>query len=362
MRIADILDIKASRRTGKAEIPAEEVALREVGDVVTGDRLAPEVGEGEPDHGLRLARRWAPEVERYYDLFLKRAEDLRERVQAKRNISPSPILSDLYRLINDDLIEEFYSYAMMAHQDKDDLVTHGIDVLGTCLVVGVGLKLDIKMLLKLGLAAVLENVGMYRVPERILHKREKLSEEEISSIQDHPRESYEILVGLGEKYRWLADTALGVHERMDGSGYPNGLSGEKISPLSFIIGLADMYTAMIRERPHRKRFRKSEAIKYIVGETKGLFPLGIRKVFLDRVSLFPVGTYVRLNSGTVGCVIATNRKHAIRPTIQVIHNAAGQVVEEEEILNLGDNPLLYIAEEVDQDGFPKMRFQKRTVA
>ncbi|MBW1998059.1 MAG: hypothetical protein JRJ29_08875 [Deltaproteobacteria bacterium] len=346
MRIADILDVKV--RTGKAvrESSTVEVNLRECSGLV--ERGLSDYGKDKETlrHRLETPRRWGPEVKKHYDLFYERAEDIRERIKGNKSISPSPILSDLYSIINKGLIEDLYAYCMFAHEDRDDLLTHEIDVMCTSLMVGVGLKFDIKALLKVGLAGYLENVGMYRIPKGILEKREKLTKEDISAIQAHPKEGYEILRALGNKYHWLAESALCVHERMDGSGYPYGRSGKEVPLLSYLIGLVDMYTAMIRERPYRRRIRKTDAVKYIVGGTKTLFPSSIRRAFLDRISLFPVGTYVKLNNGTIGCVILTNGNQAIRPTIQVLHNGAGRQPEGEETLNLAENPLLYLTEEV----------------
>ncbi|MBW2063649.1 MAG: hypothetical protein JRJ03_01830 [Deltaproteobacteria bacterium] len=350
MRIADILGVKVGTGRALREASPVEVNLRQCSGLVEGGLRDYGKDEDTLCLGPGTPRRWGPEVERYYDLFYQRGEEIRERVRGNRSISPSPILSDLYSIINNGLTEELYGYCMFAHQDRDDLLTHGIDVMCTSLMVGLGLKFDIKALLKAGLAGYLENVGMYRIPKGILEKREKLTKEDISAIQAHPMEGYEILRALGDKYHWLAEAALCVHERMDGSGYPKGRSGEEVPTLSYLIGLVDMYTAMIRERPYRRRIPKTEAIKYIVGETKTLFPSRVRKAFLERISLFPVGTCVKLNNGTVGCVVLTNRNQAVRPTIQVLRNGAGRPSEGEEILNLAENPLLYIAEEVGGSG------------
>jgi len=84
--------------------------------------------------------------------------------------------------------------------------------------------------------------------------------------------SSRILARMGEEYRWVVDVALQVHERADGSGYPRGLEGPQIDEFASIIGLADIYMALIRKRPNRDKLLEVEAIKFILKEAKGWFP------------------------------------------------------------------------------------------
>lgn len=285
---------------------------------------------------------WSPEVVGYYESFVQRALEVRERVRADQGISPSPVLSDLHHILNNNLAEQLYEYAMFVRGDSDEIVVHGVEVTFTSLVVGGGMDYDIKMLLKLGLAAFLENVGMYKIPESILNKRGKLDNEEMAVIREHPKSSYEILAEMGERYKWLAEVALQVHERSDGSGYPYGLAGEKIYELAAIIGLVDVYLAMTRSRPYRDKMVQTDAIKFIVEEAKGLFPSKIRKVFLNQISLFPVNTYVRLNNKSIGRVLSTDRDQPLRPTIELLYDSGGNKMASREIIRLAENPLIYI--------------------
>ena len=294
------------------------------------------------DATLRETEQWRPDVVRYYGKFIERARDVRDRVRSDQGVSPSPILSDLHYVLNNDLAEQMYTYAMFARGDSEGMVVHTVDVAFTSLVVGKGMDYDIKMLLKLGLAAFLENVGMYKIPEGILSKAEKLSKEEIRVIREHPKVSYEILAQLGERYMWLAEVALQVHERWDGSGYPHGLTGEKIYELASIIGLVDAYVAMIRSRPYRDKMIPTNAIKFIVEEAKGLFPSKIRRVFLNQISLFPVNTYVRLNNRSIARVLSTNKNQPLRPTVELLYDSGGNKVLKREVIRLAENPLLYI--------------------
>jgi len=283
------------------------------------------------------------EIVTYYEKFVERAMDVRERVKTDKGISPSPILTDLHYIIEQDLINKLYEYAMSAHEDYEEMIIHTMDVTFTSLKIGKGMDYNIKMLLRLGLAAFLENVGMYKIPESILKSRGKLGQEEVKLIRKHPEFSREILGQMGEKYKWLADVAYQIHERYDGLGYPLGLKGDEISELASIIGLIDTYSAMIKNRPYRDKFVQTDSIKSIVGVNKGQFPSKIVKVFLNQISLYPINSYIRLNNRSIGRVISTDKKQPLRPTIELLYDGSGNRLEKPQIIRLSENPLLYIA-------------------
>lgn len=347
--------IKKANKTEPSDKPPEPGAENEelmmsesqIARVLSDTQILKVRGEGAgfaPSH----TEEWSLDVVSYYEQFIERAIDVRDRVMNDRGISPSPILSDLHYILNNDLVDKLYEYAMFARGDYEEMVVHAVEVTFTSLIVGRGMEYDIKMLLKLGLGAFLENVGMYKIPEGVLKKRGRLDDEETGMIRGHPRGSYEILAQLGERYIWLAEVALQVHERSDGSGYPQGLGGEQIYELALIIGLVDMYVAMIRNRPYRERFIQTDAIKFIVEEGKGLFPSKIRRVFLNQISLFPVNTLVRLNNKSIGRVLSTDRDQPLRPTIELLYDNAGDKMGEGEVIRLSENPLLYIVESIHE--------------
>ena len=292
------------------------------------------------------------EVATYYNKFIERARDIKERVKNDQGISPSPILSDLHYIINKDLIDQLYDYAMSAPEDHEDILIHTIDLTFTSLKVGKGMNYDIKMLLRLGLAAFLKNVGMYKIPEDILKTKGRLGEEDIKLIRRHPIFSHEILGRLGERYKWLANVALQVHERADGSGYPSGLKGDEILETASIIGLVDTYVAMIKNRPYRDKFIQTDAIKSILEDSKKLFPPGIVKIFLNQISLFPVNSYIKLNNGAIGRVTSTEKDQPLRPTIEILYDGSGNKLITPQIIRLSDNPLLYITGSAGADDLP----------
>jgi HD-GYP domain-containing protein (c-di-GMP phosphodiesterase class II) len=293
------------------------------------------------------ADRDSSDVAALYEKLTQSAKDVQEKVTGDQVIVPSPILADLHAVIDRNLIQPLFEHAMSNPGDWREICVHSVDETLASLMVGRGMGYDRKKLLELGLAAFLENVGMYRVPEGILEKSNKLELEDIERIRQHPETSARILSRLGERYEWLAEVALQVHERADGSGYPRGLKSAEISEFASIIGLVDTYVAMIRRRPYRDKILQPDAIRFILKEAKVQFSTKTLKAFLNSISLFPFNTYVKLNNKSIGRVISTDRNHPLRPTVQVLYDGLGNKPEQKEIVRLSDNPLLYIVETVD---------------
>ena len=301
---------------------------------------------------LSFKEEWNAEVATYYEKFVDKATDVRARVRNDQGIVASPILSELHDIHDKDLVEKLYEYSVLVPSDYEWFLVHNVHVMFLSLLVGQDMGYDIKMLLKLGLAALLENVGMYKIPEGVLEKKGTLDDREMALVREHPKSSYEILTHLGEKYQWLAEVAVQVHERTDGSGYPYGLKGGEIYDLSSTISIADMYLAMTSDRPYRDKIVQTEAVKYILKEAKEQFPSKIRKAFLHRISLFPVNTYVRLNNKSIGRVVATDKEEPLKPTIEVLYSGAGKKLEKPEIIKLSENPLIYVTESIHEKDLP----------
>jgi HD-GYP domain-containing protein (c-di-GMP phosphodiesterase class II) len=345
VRFSDIKEIRdktVARDTG----PPRNV---EAGQVRLSDPHFSELSKrDDPVLEEASAERNSSEVAVLYEKLMRSAKDIQEKVAGDESLSAGPILADLHAVIDRGLVLPLFEHAMSEPGDWRDVSIHCVEVTLACLMVGRGMGYDKKKLLELGLAAFLENVGMYGIPEGILQKPTKLEAEDIDRIREHPEAGAKILSRLGERYEWLAEVASQVHERADGSGYPRGLKGSEISETASIIGLVDTYVAMIRKRAYRDRILQPDAIRFILKEAKVQFPTKVLKAFLNSVSLFPFNTHVRLNNKSIGRVISTDRNHPLRPTVEVLYDGLGNKPERREIVRLSDNPLLYIVETIDE--------------
>lgn len=161
--------------------------------------------------------------------------------------------------------------ALAAAIDAKDHYTHGHTARVTNLSLEIAQKLmqknkkkfDNKFLENLHIAGLLHDIGKIGVPESILNKQGPLTPDERKKIEEHPLLGVTILQPIRE----LEESIAGVkyhHEKFDGSGYPEGLKGNKIPLIATIIAGADIYDAMITDRPYRKGLTKEAAIKEIM--------------------------------------------------------------------------------------------------
>lgn len=217
-------------------------------------------------------------------------------------------------------------------------------VANTCvisLVIGLSLNYDSHRLLDLGTAALLHDVGIIKYLD-LIYKKKILHEEEYAKIKKHPKASLEILKDAqGEIAQDIIDAIGQEHERLDGSGYPQGLKDTQISELAQIIGLADLYEAMVHQRPYRNKFSPLETVKLIL-DNKSAFDCRIIKILIEKVGIFPLGVMVRLNTKEIGSVIKENNHLPLRPVVNVIFDAAGNELKETRQIDLSASPMIFI--------------------
>jgi HD-GYP domain-containing protein (c-di-GMP phosphodiesterase class II) len=218
------------------------------------------------------------------------------------------------------------------------LLQHCVNVAVQGAKIAMGLGYSEDELKRLSLAALIHDVGMGEIPEQIWTKKGSLSTAEVAEMRKHPVYGYERLKSLDE----IAKVVLQEHERMDGSGYPHGLSGGDINEFSYIIGVADIYDSLLHTRPYRnKRYSSFEAIKEIVTREKQRFPTSVLKSLVAHF-LFPVGSKVELNSREKAEVIEENRANPMRPVVKITHDKDDRSFEKPRIVDLDRDQKFFI--------------------
>lgn len=229
-----------------------------------------------------------------------------------------------------------------ANGERYNLVHQALNVAIYVLKLGDVLGYSMAKLTELALAGMVHNIGLTRLPEALLSKSGPLSERDRALIQQHPIYSNEILRSLGPTWEWLAEVVLQHHEREDGTGYPNGLQGVQIHEYAKIIGLCDIYEAMAHARPYRDAFAPFDVVRQILQTERGHFPQAILRAFINGLSSYPVGSWVRLSTKEIGRVIAINKANPLRPAIEVWADASGAKLPQPRLLDLSKEILVYI--------------------
>jgi HD-GYP domain-containing protein (c-di-GMP phosphodiesterase class II) len=310
-----------------------------------------------PDAAVPLEQKDTEQIEQLYSTLVDYLGEVRKRVDNNERFDIRQAVDTVNHIINTpDLIEKFYQSTTLSsynHNNEDYLITHLINVMIYSLKIGTGLKYPVEELLELGLAALLYDIGFFRIPENITGKNSKLTETELNTVKKHTEIGKNILYQFHAEHPMLSRVAYEHHERTNGSGYPGGLKEDAICEYATITGLADTFDAMIHNRPHRKALAQYFSVKELIVSKNSLFSAKLIKVFLDEMGIFPVGSYVRLNNMETGRVISNSRIHPLKPTVKMILNSRGEKLPEETIIKLEGHPVLYVTAAVSKEDLSK---------
>jgi hypothetical protein len=181
-----------------------------------------------------------------------------------------------------------------------------------------------------------------------------LTQDERTLIEQHPELGYQAIRKAGSKYDWLAQVVSQAHERWNGQGYPNKLKGRQIGEFAQIIGVVDIFDALVSPRGYRRRFFPHEAVRELMVAERTAFPREIVKALVEQLSAYPLGTSVRLTTGEVGSVMCINTRYPLRPVVWIEGDAAyGQ---EGRQLDLSLTPLVSIIETLEPPDVARVSF------
>jgi HD-GYP domain-containing protein (c-di-GMP phosphodiesterase class II) len=235
-------------------------------------------------------------------------------------------------------------FVMALHRDdrKRYPVQHGVNVAVYAVKLAQDMGLDGERQVTLGMCGLLHDIGIARLPEALVHREGALSDPDREVLRQRPAAAFDILQALSPDTAALAECAAQVCERLDGSGYPRGLRGDDIHESAKIIGLLDLYEALVHSRPYRPRLSFFEAMKYIFKSCKTGFERRHIKALLRLFTVFPVHSYVQLNSESIGRVLETTPDQPMRPKLQILLDAQRRRSLTERIVVLAEEPLLNI--------------------
>ncbi len=193
-------------------------------------------------------------------------------------------------------------------------------------------------LLLMGLAGLLLNVGKTRLPDTLLQKNWALTAGEHARVKAHVMHSVELIRAAPGLPKALEDIVIQHHERVDGSGYPQGLRGRQISVDGAIAGLVDTYSALTSVRPYAEQMSPSAALNMLYKLRGTLFDEMLVEKFIQCIGIYPVGSTVELNTGEIGIVIARNLARRLQPRVMVVLDGGGNPIRPQVILDLDKEP------------------------
>ncbi len=221
--------------------------------------------------------------------------------------------------ISIDTNRDALMYLMRIRKKDEYTMMHSINVGVLLLTMATLLRLKRESRLHLALGGLLHDVGKVKVPAQILKKPEKLSPEEFVEMQRHALYAQGIFATSREVPPEALQMALQHHERIDGSGYPFGLKGDAISIAAQMTAVADVYDALTADRCYRDGVSPIDGLRFIYGGCGTHFNRKFAHFFIKAIGVYPVGSFVRLESGLIGIVVGSN-PDLLRPVVRVFYN------------------------------------------
>lgn len=250
---------------------------------------------------------------------------------------PLPILDvrkKLQQLI--DALHEYkpLTFVLKSFQKEDDLYHNSILVALTSYHLAIWHNMPQKDWIQIALGGLLHDIGSLSVDQKLLQKTSPLSKQEKEEIQRHTILGYNIVKGVPGINEGVKMCVLQHHEREDGSGYPLGVSGEKIHTYAKIVAVADIFHTMTGYRIHKEKMSPYLVLEKLHDKSFGKLNPAIVQTFIHKMTQMSNGSIVKLSDQSIGEIVFSDRSHPTRPWVKVNGN----------IINLTTNRDLHIIE------------------
>ena len=307
--------------TGLTEKSIKKLSIYSIYFVRVEDTQIPEVKTGEEKDSYASRFRKSEEFIEYKEAFEHNVELM--KVLVADIVSEDATVSAVDAVVNNaiQILEDKHTDSNvfdMIHnmrQYDDQTFAHSLNVALICNVIAkwVGMsEKDQKLAFTCG---ILHDIGKLKIPENVIRKEAKLTDEEFALIKTHPIEGYNILKKFDIDPH-IKNTALMHHERYDGSGYPIGLKGDEIDKFARIAAIADVYEATTAARKYRGALSPFQVVEVFEKEGLQKYDTKMLMTFLEKI----VDTYmlnrVLLSNGMEGEIVYINKQALARPTIK----------------------------------------------
>lgn len=293
-----------------------------------------------------------PEARPLFEALVRVVAATRDRVGEAEGFAWGPLTAVLEHVVtslaeSDDLF--WVAHTPGPSADRDWVALHQARVATLAARLALTAGWDRTRAVEVGVAGCVFDLGLWLLPADWLRRLDALDPDEQARYQAHPRAAAEVVRRWRPPFEGLVDAVLQHHERERGQGFPQGLVGADIHSYARVLGLVDAYAWLTLPPGPRPGRRSYDAVREILRSKNDLFAGPLVKALLSEVTVFPPGTLVRLNTGEAGRVLAVNRRHPLRPRLQVVQDRNHRPTEPR-VLDLSEAPFVYITGPVAEDG------------
>lgn len=258
---------------------------------------------------------------------------------------------DLVRDLVDALSEDGQTHVHAINRALgEDVYFHALNVAVLSMLLANALGLDRRDLRHIGFAAILHDVGLCEVPDQVLAKATPLNKVEQVVYEAHVRASVKMAKKLGLRPQVLTIIAQ-HHERVDGSGYPEGLKGNDLALPSRIVALVNAYDNLCNPRGGGKGMTPYEALSFLFAKQREQFGEQLVQMLVRCLGVYPPGTLVRLTDDRIGLVVAVNGDRPLQPVVLLYDPETPR--EQAHMLDLEAEPELRVSQGIRPQTLPR---------
>ena len=224
-------------------------------------------------------------------------------------------------------VENVLTAAAEAHEDRA-LLEHSLQMSLLGMAMGIELGFDAEHVRVIGLCGLLHDWGLIRVPDQIRRAERQLAPAEIREWKRHPYYTLQLLDQFKAVSTTVRLVCFQVHEKPNGSGFPQGRGGSKIHQFAKVLHIADSYLTLTLPAPGRQAMTPYEAVAFLIRSSrqKAVDTASLR-AFLQVMTLFPLGSCVQMRDGSVGRVLRRNGPHYTKPIVSLLRSADGEQLQ-----------------------------------
>ena len=266
---------------------------------------------------------------------------------------------DLVEEISDSVMRNPSALISLARLKTVDDYTylHSVAVCAMMVVLAKQLGLDEAKTRLAGLAGLMHDLGKAAMPPTVLNKPGKLTAAEFEIMKSHPVKGHAMLLMSDNFDADTLDVCLHHHEKIDGSGYPEGLKGDAISLMAKMGAVCDVYDAITSNRPYKTGWDPAEALRKMAEWSNGHFDKKVFQAFVKSMGIFPVGSLVLLSSGLIGVVTEQVAASLVMPRVKVFFSTKSNMRIAPDLVDLsspGTTERIIGREDPEKWGFPDL--------
>ena len=249
-----------------------------------------------------------------------------------------------------------------ALEDSDDMSQRSVRMSMLAMGSAIRMNYDLAKVREVGVCALVHDWGWHQLPARLRNPVEPLEHGDWMQVMKHPGFTIDYLQRVEGVADEISLAAFQVHEQFDGTGYPRGLSGDRIHPYARLINVVDQYLFLTSPYLGRPAIVPYDAMEYLLTQTsRGRYESEPVRALIEFLSLFPIGSHAELDDGSVVEILRQNGKDFTKPIVRLISEDATTEEDGKSIIDLASSELK-IVKPVVSPGRNQMRLERETMS